>query len=67
MASGSLVGVMHGQHYNRSVQTHKMTSETLQRLRFQQFLLHLTEEQSSSFSNLTCISSLQAPYPTPEY
>lgn len=65
VASGSLNGVMNGHHYNRSVRTHKLASEALQRLRFQQFLSSLTEEQSQSMSDL--ISRLQAAYPTPEY
>ena len=48
VASGSLNGAMNGHHYSQSVRTHKITSEALQRLRFQQFLLHLTEEQSQA-------------------
>ena len=52
VASGSVKGVMNGRHYNRAFQMHKIVSEAMQRLRFQQFLDSLPEEDSLVISDL---------------
>ena len=65
VASGSVKGVMNGHHYNRAFRTHKIVSEAMQRLRFQQFLDSLSEEDSQAIFNL--ITRLQAAYPSSEY
>ena len=65
VASGSVKGVMNRHHYNRAFRTHKIVSEAMQRLRFQQFLDSLSEEDSQAISNI--ITKLQAAYPSSEY
>ena len=65
VASGSVKGVMNGHHYNRAFRTHKIVSEAMQRLRFQQFLDSLSDEDSQAISHV--IIKLQAAYPSSEY
>lgn len=65
VASGSVKGVMNRHHYNRAFRMHKIVSEAMQRLRFQQFLDSLSEEDSQAISNI--ITKLQAAYPSSEY
>ncbi|XP_070548281.1 uncharacterized protein [Ptychodera flava] len=45
LAQGSVNGVMSGHHYNRSVRCHKLVAEAMHRLRFNEFLDSLTEEE----------------------
>ena len=54
VASGSVKGVMNGHHYNRAFRTHKIVSEAMQRLRFQQFLDSLSDEDSQATYNVIC-------------
>ena len=65
MASGSVKGVMNEHHYNPTFQMHKIVSEAMRRLRFQQFLGSPSEEDSQVISDL--ITKLQAAYPSSEY
>ena len=45
VASGSVKGVMNEHHYNRAFRTHKIVSEAMQRLKFQQVLDSLTQKK----------------------
>ncbi|XP_070559922.1 uncharacterized protein [Ptychodera flava] len=45
LAQGSANGVMSGHHYNRSVRCHKLVAEAMHRVRFNEFLDSLTEEE----------------------
>ena len=63
VASGSVKEVMNGHHYNRAFRSHKIVRKAMQRLRFQQFLDSLSEEDSQVISGL--ITKLQAAYHYP--
>ena len=43
MAGGSLNGVMTGHHYNRAIHAYKVVYETLEELRFQEYLESIDE------------------------
>jgi len=53
VASGSMNGVMNGHHYNRSMRSHKIVAEALQKLRFEAFLQTCTEEELHAITSTT--------------
>ena len=65
VASGSINGVMSGHHFNRSVRAHKITSEALQRLRWQYFLDNATEDVAITASAM--ITRLKEAYPHQQF
>ena len=48
VASGSITGVLNGHHYNRSLRTHKLVCEALQRIRWIYFLDTLPEAEKNA-------------------
>ena len=44
VSEGSITGVLSGKHYNRSIASHKIIYEALQRLRFEAFVETLEDE-----------------------
>ena len=44
VSEGSIVGVLSGKHYNRSIANHKIIYEALQQLRFEAFVETLEDE-----------------------
>ena len=52
VAQGSIIGVMTGHQYNRSILIHKLMYEELQRLRFRRFLESLSDEVTNSVKTL---------------
>lgn len=44
VSEGSIAGVLSGKHYNRSITSHKILYEALQRLRFEAFMETLDDE-----------------------
>ncbi|XP_070569267.1 uncharacterized protein [Ptychodera flava] len=61
LAQGSANGVMSGHHYNRSVRCHKLVAEAMHRLRFNEFLDSLTEEEHLRV--ITSLIQLRESYP----
>ena len=64
IASGSVAKVMNGHHYNRAVRCHKLTSEALQRLRWEAFLESLPEDNVKSVQDLIvsfCVAFKETP------
>lgn len=65
VASGSLSGVMTGHHYNRSVRTHKIVYEAMQRLRWESFLECLDEDEK--VHALKICADLHASFPSRDF
>ncbi len=52
VSEGSINGVLSGKHYNRSVMSHKIIYEALQRLRFEAFMETLDNESREYIQSL---------------
>ena len=61
VATGSLEGVISGHHYNRSIRTHKLMCEALQRLRWQAYLDILSAEEREAATEIA--NDLQTAFP----
>lgn len=49
VATGSVKGVLSGKHYNRSIRTHKVIYEAMERLRFEVFENSLSAAEKTAF------------------
>lgn len=65
VGQGSINGVISGHHYNRSIRTHKLMYEALQRMRSQRFLESLTDEEVTSAKKL--LKEINDAYATPAF
>ena len=52
VSEGSITGVLSGKHYNRSITSHKIIYEALQRLRFEAFMETLDDESRENIQSL---------------
>ena len=65
VAEGSINGVVSGHHYNRSIRSHKLLAESLQRLRFRAFLESLSQTDERYVHALLC--KIADVYPSDEF
>ncbi|XP_067300890.1 uncharacterized protein [Pseudorasbora parva] len=65
VAAGSIEGVITGHQYNRSIRTHKLMCEALQRLRWQAYLDILSEDDRESAKKIA--ADLQIAFPGEEF
>ena len=54
VGEGSVKGVLNGKHYNRSIFSHKVVYEAMQRLRFETFLDNLDEQKEDRIVQFLC-------------
>ena len=65
VAAGSLEGVISGHHYNRSMRTHKLMCEALQRLRWQAYLDIFSAEDREAAMGIA--ADLQTAFPGEDF